>query len=482
MAKVTDKNISGTVHASSQVGRQPDGESQLPSQTAGKVRNLAEMVMARDIRFLPAKQTRLEELELRLRDREHRLKQKADRTTAAPHPEEENLQKDLKEDPSSSSDLLSFPVRGRPISWATIISFLVAVVLPVLAVSSYYTFWASDIYVSEFRFAVRNAQSATEAQSGGAFAGLLPGSLSSNSADNFIVVDYLTSRAVVDELEKEIGITKLYSRPDIDWPSRFDQTLPIERFVDYWRRMVSAKYDPITGIATAEVHAFRPEDAQRISSLLWRLSEELVNRIANRAQMDAVKFAARELNQAEQNLERIRTRIAAFRNTEHVIDPQSGSVAANVTLAQSLKSYVSQLERELGSMKKQRVDANAPIYSSLQAQLNATRDQLKKVESEIRSAQDGNSPLSQVVRDYEALDLERQFAQTMVLQAKQKLADARYQAATQRIYATPYVAPTQPQSATYPKRALSIFMSFFICVIVWLVGLLVARSIGEHLP
>ncbi len=50
---------------------------------------------------------------------------------------------------------------------------------------------------------------------------------------------------------REVDLVGMYSRPDLDWLARLDPSAPIERIVGYWRRMVSATYDQITGLGVA---------------------------------------------------------------------------------------------------------------------------------------------------------------------------------------------------------------------------------------
>src|SRR5690606_23028183 len=117
-----------------------------------------------------------------------------------------------------------------------------------------------------------------------------------------LVTDFLSSRQAVEELQQRINVTDLYARPDVDWLSRYDAAGPIERFVDYWQSMITAHYDQVTGIATAKVSAFSPKDALLVADTLVTLSEELVNKISRRSQVDAVRFAQKEVEAAEARL------------------------------------------------------------------------------------------------------------------------------------------------------------------------------------
>lgn len=391
--------------------------------------------------------------------------------------------------------IFTMPARRRKRSYKTLISFLIFVVLPLAAVARYYWFYASDQYVSEFRFAVTettpslpggtpsvSSSTSTSAGNLASAASAIIGnySVSNAAAQNFVVVDYLLSRQAVEELEKRIKVRELYSRPEADWWQRFDASQPMEKFIDYWGRMVSASYDPVTGIATAQVKAFRPDDAYLIAKTLVTLSEELVNRIAMRPQLDAVRYAESEARKAEERLNAARAAMNEYRIKEGVIDPTSSVVTSNVQLMQSLQANLAQLQTQLNSLARQQLDPNAPALQVLRSRIQATKDELARVEKEVGQTREGTRPLTEVMAKFEQLNLDLQYAQNFVVSSRQMLDQARANAAAQHLYLTPYVTPAIPESATYPKRGTMILMYGLAFFGLWLIGLLIVRSIREH--
>lgn len=373
------------------------------------------------------------------------------------------------------------PQRKRKKSYGTSVSFLLCVLLPVAMVSVYYFGIASNQYVTSFHFAVRDAKSAAAGMSASGMPSMFGGAMSPNSEENYIVSDYLTSRQAVEDLERTVPLRQLYSRPDIDWLARFNDSDAMERFVRYWKRMVTASYDQVTGISIAEVRAFTPEDAYLITSELAKLAEKLINEVANRPQWDAVRFAEGEVKRAEDRLKLARGSVTEFRNSERLIDPQASVVTTNVLLAQTLRHNLAQFQTELSGLSQRKLNPDSPVLQTLQSRIKATREQLAEVESQVTTVKNGNTPLSKVVADFEQLDLERQFAQGMVTSAMQSLEHARSQALAQHVYVTPYIQPALPQSSTYPRRLLSVGVAAFGLFLFWLVGLLITRSIREHL-
>ena len=375
------------------------------------------------------------------------------------------------------------PSRPRPKArrnYGEKIWFVLSVVLPVAIAAVYYAFFASSQYVAEFRFTVKDATMQNASAATSSLISMIGGSGGSLAYDNYLVTDYLLSRQATEELQQRINVTQLYARPEADWWARFDPSQPMEKFVKYWQSMITAHYDQVTGIAVGRVRAFTPEDALLIANSLVTMSEELVNRIANRAQNDAVRFAQKEVERAEERLKTIRAKLTEYRNRVGVIDPASSVVASNSTLVQGLRSSLAQMETQLQTLRLQNLQPNAPAVMTLQNQINSTKSQLAIIEGSVGRNQSG-AVLSSIIAEYEQLDLERQFAQNMVTSTMAALDVARANAAAQHLYITPYVRPSLPESSLYPQPVLAIGTTAGLALITWLIGLLVGRSIFERL-
>ena len=364
----------------------------------------------------------------------------------------------------------------------TFLSFLLMVALPVCVAAIYYFFIASNQYVSEFKFAVRDAKAAQGSPAGGSIADMmtLAGS-GPNTLESYMVTEYLKSEAAVQELEQRIDVRKLYGRPEIDWLGRFDPSKPIELFTSYWNRRITTQYDQITGIGSARVRAYTPEDTYLIAKTLVAMSEQLINELATRPQRDSVRSAEMEVKRAEDRLKGVTARLTAYRNSEQVIEPTANVVTSNIQLATTLRAQLIQLQTELSSLKRQNLDPKAPMILTLQSRIKSTREQLASVEGEVGNSREGGNTLSKVMGDYEQLDLERQFALDSVKKALATLDDARSRTVYQVMYVTPFVVPNLPQSSTYPQRLFFVGLVFMGCLLFWTAGLLFFRSVREHI-
>ena len=149
-------------------------------------------------------------------------------------------------------------------------------------------------------------------------------------------------------------------------------------------------------------------------------------------------------------------------------------------MTQTLRANLAQLETQRETLKRQKLKPNAPAMVGLENQINATKQQIRNTEAGVAVGGQGSPSLSKAVAEYGQLDLERQFAQTMLTGAMQALDQARAVAASQQLYIAPYVKPSLPQSSTYPNRFQSIATVGAFAFAFWLVALLIIRSVRER--
>ncbi|MEH6547661.1 MAG: hypothetical protein V7701_14590, partial [Sneathiella sp.] len=185
----------------------------------------------------------------------------------------------------NSNDPVDLPLRPQTkrrkyLRW----SFVICVLVPALIGAYYYSFVASDRYVSGTGFAVRGLDTGGGADLFGAFTGLV--NTGSTTSDSYIVLKYLQTRDVIERLQEEFDFEKAYSHTDIDYLSRLSPGKEIEEIVEYWDGVTTTTFDPTSGIITFDVEAFTPQDAEIIAILVLRYTQELVNELSEQARQD----------------------------------------------------------------------------------------------------------------------------------------------------------------------------------------------------
>jgi len=198
------------------------------------------------------------------------------------------------------------------------VSFLAVVLLPVAVAAAYYFVIAADQYVAEFRFTLSTAEPVRLDP-----LSLLAGNAAQSPAsiESQILVQYIASRAMVDEADAALDLRRLFSPPEADWWARPPQSATIEELVHYWKGQVDPFYEPANGTVAVRVRAFAPADALRLAQTIVAACERLVNDLSGRARRDALHHAEAELSRAESRLKSVLGEIRAFRDREGLIDP-----------------------------------------------------------------------------------------------------------------------------------------------------------------
>ena len=164
--------------------------------------------------------------------------------------------------------------RLRPRHTALILSFVICVLLPGAITSWYLWARAADQFASTLGFSVRteNASSALELLGG------ITSISGSSSADTDILYDYMHSQKLVAEIDADLDLRKLWSKPQGDPIFAYAAPGSIETLMDFWQRQVQVTYDNTTRLIEIRVLAFDPGDAQRVATLLFDKSTAMINR------------------------------------------------------------------------------------------------------------------------------------------------------------------------------------------------------------
>jgi capsular polysaccharide transport system permease protein len=356
-------------------------------------------------------------------------------------------------------------------------SFVIIVLLPVIAAAYYYFLVAADQYVSEFRFALRSAEPERHDPALFLQESIAPSAI---GVDSYVVVQYLASRAIIDDLSATLDLRQMFSRSEADWPARLDLPVSIEELVRYWKRQVDAFFDATNGTIVVRARAFTPQDALSLAEGILASSERLVNGLSTRARHDALRSAEDEVGRAEKRLKLALTRLREFRDKEGIIDPRK-TADATVALAGRVRDELVRADTELSTLKHYMRD-DAPSIKVLEARVQSLQAQRRAVESEVTDTEKTRSEaLSRVMGSYEQLESERTFAENTYQHALQALDRSRINADRQQVYLATFVRPTLAEEALYPRRLQALGVVFLIAVVIWAIGGVAVQSIRDHL-
>lgn len=379
--------------------------------------------------------------------------------------------------------LLIGPVTQAAKSHWLIWSALLAVGLPTLITALYFIVFASPQYYSEGRFAIRTGDSSAPAVDTGIAASLGIGATSSTTSDAYIVVEYLESRRLVEDLQARIDLRKLYSRPEGDFYARLDSDVSIEKLVAYWQSMTYAYFDSMTGIVQFSVRAFTPDDAQKIATAALESAEKLINDLSRRARDDSLQTAKDDLSRAELRLRFARKAIREFRDREKQIDP-TAFAAQRMSVLQGLEQSLAEEEASRATVDSF-LNADAPSVKMMTNKIDALKKRIDEERSKLGNADaetgKGNPEvMSTVMAEFEELDTERTFAEELYKSSLASMEAARAAAERKMRYVASFVVPNRAEDAEYPERIKDTLLVFFACGLVWIVAVLVVFGVRDQ--
>jgi capsular polysaccharide transport system permease protein len=353
--------------------------------------------------------------------------------------------------------------------------FLITTVIPTALAILYFGFIASDVYVSESSFVVRSQSHESTSP-----LGLLLKDTGFTRADDdsYAVQDFITSRDALRTLDQEFHLASAFSSPGVDFLNRFgslDRDRSFEALHLYYQKRVGVDVDAASSIMTLTVRAFTPTDALSINRRLLELAEDLVNRLNERGRNDMIKFASREVEEAERTAKDAALALAGYRNAQGVIDPERQS-AIPLTQVATLQNDLLETRTQIAQIEQ--VAAQNP-------QLPLLRQRARLLETAIASessrvAGGGARSLAGKAAEYQRLALNKEFSDKMLASALNTLETARNDAQRQQLYLERIVQPSTPDKALEPHRLRSIAATLLLGLVLWGVLALLGAAIEEH--
>jgi capsular polysaccharide transport system permease protein len=273
--------------------------------------------------------------------------------------------------------------------------------------------------------------------------------LSRSQDDAYAVRDYLLSRNALAELDKRVGVRRMFDNADVDFLTRYPSFIfnsTDEDFYRYFQFRLNVYVNSSSGLTILQAEALNGPQAALIATTLLRLGEEWINRLNERVLQDAVRVAQGEVTRAEQRRVDSQVAITTFRNHELVLDPTKNA-AIVMELIGKLATELATVRADLAELK-----ANAPgspQLESMNQRAEAIEQQIALERGRIATGSDG---LADKIATFEKLMLEQQFATRSLEQAMSALQAARTEARRQQLFLEHVVEPIATDKATEPRR------------------------------
>ncbi|WP_262407808.1 capsule biosynthesis protein [Psittacicella hinzii] len=328
--------------------------------------------------------------------------------------------------------------------------------------------------MSESTFVVRSANNQATISTMGSL--LSSVGVNKSIDDAYSVQSYITSRAALHTLEGTVDVRDYYSKQG-DWFSRFN-TLRLnnsqEAFYQYFREKVSIRVDPVSGIATLRVKAYKPEEGQEINSRLISIAENRVNELNTRALNDAITFAKNNVERAQEYSLQTAKALMDFRIANKIFDVNAQTQAL-LQLIESLQADIVKNQAQISQLK-----ASSP--DSLQIKTLESRNRSLEHEIEVQMQKivgDDSSLVGQSVV-YQRLSLENSMAVEQLTSAISSLQAAQDEAMRKQLYLEVISPASNPDEAELPNRFYNILATFIIGLLLYGLTSLIIASVREH--
>jgi capsular polysaccharide transport system permease protein len=339
--------------------------------------------------------------------------------------------------------------------------FIILVAIPTVVAAVYYTFIASNQYVSEARFSVTVAQ-VPQLDGVASLTGLASMAI---VRDTQIVVNFISSRAAVEALEQRIGLRSRFAQPDIDWWARFDSKEPIERLVRYWERKIGASISMPAGIVNLSVRAFSPEDARLIARTVVQICEELINEQNERINRDAIAASTEEVRRAAARLTSARLAMERARTESGVLDTTRAAEGINKLISET-RSRLITMQQDYNTQLRF-LSAEAPQMKVASERIRALQGQVTELEQRLVNPTAATQTVSSIMSRFAELELDKQIAERLYATTAAQLEAARLLSEQRRMYLSAFVQPSLPQESREPRRVLSVVLVAFAGLALW---------------
>lgn len=360
--------------------------------------------------------------------------------------------------------------RLRRLNWV----FIGTVVVPTSLAAGYYGFLSSDIYTSESRYVLRSPQRQAPV---GLNAILQSAGFSRAQDDTYTVQEYILSRDALRELDQKLSIKQHYADPAVDLLHRFaaiDGDDSFEAFHEYFARWVDLTPDVASAISTLRVKAFSATEARAINETLLLASEALVNKLNERGRSDLIRFAEREVANAEARAQQATLAMTAFRSQQAVFDPARES-AIQLQLVSKLQDELIATRTTLAQVRS--LSAQNPQIPALELRLRTLQSAIDAESSKVTG---GRQSLSGKSAEYERLALEREFADRQLGAAMATLEQARNDAMRKQLYLERVAQPSLPDTALEPRRFRAVLSVLILGLVAWGILSMLVAGVREH--
>lgn len=356
------------------------------------------------------------------------------------------------------------------------------IVLRILSVLYFIGLLATIVYLwlcTQDRFISTAAFKISRQDSAGVETGLvqlaLPGLSDSGSLDSQITIGFISSADLLLQLEKEFDLVNHYSSPRWDIVFRLPADANLEERLEYYRKRISAHFDPTSGLTMISVDTFSPEKSRQIAASLLERSEAFVNQINRDIADQQLSFIRSEVERTASQVEEVNKQLLTLQNEHNFIRPDE-VISANLKAVQEMKMENLRAEAELSSMLRD--SPNSPRIDTVKSRLRSLNE-LIAIESAKLSGPEKDR-LNQLLVQFQQLELKLEFATRLRTGALTMLERNRVEAVARSRFFTVIQTPYLPEDIAIPRRWYATTSILVLGIMVFLILRALTLSVFER--
>lgn len=348
--------------------------------------------------------------------------------------------------------------RDRVFSALFLVIVCATFVLPMAANTVYYAFVASPRYASEVRFIVR---SSAPILSRDRYSSETVEPKAKIVQDTAVLLNYLSSPSIVQDLQKVTNLLNVYGRADIDTFSRLEADATQDEILKYWNTRYSSFVNPKSGIVELEVTAFTPQEAQELVRLVLKLAEQQINKLNSGMWNDLLASAQMDVEAATKEVALLRSELRDTQNKTGVFDVEL-SAESIIAVLTGIESDIAQLKSRRSALG-QTLDEGAPQLADMDRRIAALEEQAQALGAKTAGSSNRNTGnLAEYSSLFENLKLKLKIAESKLQSAISELEKVKLVSSLQLVYVDNFTEPTLPERHTYPNVAKALFLRLLL--------------------
>lgn len=365
--------------------------------------------------------------------------------------------------------------RRRRRKLALLMSRLAAFVfLPTFIVGYYFFNIATPMYATKSEFLILTADGTASSSPG---AGLFSGTAFATGQDSIATQSYLESKDAMLRLDKDLGFREHFSQPWIDPIQRLDPDATNEEVYKVYKKHVTLGYDPTEGVIRMELSTADPEVSRIFSEKLIEYAEERVDHLSQEKRIDAVKTAAKSLEDAKAERRAAQERLVRLQEGS-ILDPE-GEIANIRALIQNVELQLQEKQLALNTQLNN-PRPNAAKVEALRSQIEVLQAELDKQNARLTEATEGSSSLASQAAEIQMAQADLATADLVLQSALEAKRQSEIEANKQVRYLTVSVKPVASEDPSYPRAFENTVVAFLIFAGIYLMVSLTASILREQ--